>query len=338
MNARRQRGFTLIEMMIGIVIGLFGLLAITEVLVDFNVNRNAVTQTMESQNNGTMALYLMERDLLKAGYGMMNIQDCSNINWYFNSAVQTPLTTLPVKITDGGAASDSIEVQYANSSAGVPATLISQAQNTYADPLSVASVVGLASGNLVIADAGGVCTLYGVTAVNNVSGALSHASTSAYNPASDPGNGWDPVPVSSTLVNLGSNFVDRRYGITANALATASFPSYASSTSVDGIVFMKAQYGRDTNGDGTVDTWSAGTWVPDNSTANQIVAVRIGVVARSLETIAGVAPSSITLLPELKDLTGVSIGARVDYTLPDRNYRYKAYSTIIPLRNVIWSK
>ncbi len=345
-----QKGFSIVEMMVGVTLGLLGMLAVSGVLVSFNSNRNATTQTMESQNNGTMALYLMERDLTQAGYGLMSIQDCPTINWYYNGSLQTPLTTLPVRITDGAAAADSLQVQYAKSTAGVPATQITQNQNALGDSLFAASIVGLVSGNLVVADVAGACTLYAVTAVDKnpaspTYGSLAHANTNSYNPATNPGTGWDMVQVGNTLANLGSDpqlnlvsrFISKRYSISASGLEAATFPTYSSSPLVDNIVFMKAQYGRDTNGDGVVDLWSSGAWIPDNTTANQVIALRIGIVARSTEKIAINAPASFTLLPELKDAAGTVIGAEVSYTPPDTTYRHKSYSTIIPLRNVIWN-
>ena len=340
----RQSGFSIMEMMVGITLGLLGMLAVTEALITFNTNRNATTQTMESQNNGTMALYLLERDLAQAGYGLMNIQDCASINWYYNSTVQTPLTTLPVSITDGGAASDSLALQYANSNTGVPTTTIGQPQAAFGDALSVSSSVGLVAGNLVVADVSGICSMYAVTQV--IGPALSHASaTSTYNPAVAPGAGWGLVPAGSLLANLGtdpllglpSHFVSKRFSVAAAGLQAGSFPTYVDGTLVDGIVFMKAQYGLDTNGDGVVDAWSSGIWPITNANANQVIALRVGIVARSPESIAESAPASLVLLPELKDAAGAMIGAQVSYTPPNRTYRHKAYSTIIPLRNVIWN-
>jgi type IV pilus assembly protein PilW len=345
-----QRGFSLIEMMVGIAIGLVGMLAVTQVLVTFNQNRNATTQTMESQNNGTMALYVLERDLTQAGYGLMSIQSCATINWYYNGTAfngvpgatpPTTLTTLPVKITDGGAASDTIDVQYAKSSSGVPATLIS-GQSTYPQGIVVASVVGIETGNLVVADVSGVCTLYSVysasvaNGVNTVTRSLAR-DTNLYNPLNAPAPGWNQVQPNNTLINLGSSFVGKRYSISASGMDASAFPTYTVSTLVDGIAFMKAEYGRDTNADGAVDVWSSGAWVPDNTTANQVIALRIGIVARSTEKIAVNAPSSFMLLPEIKDAAGVTIGAQVAYTPPDVSYRYKSYYTVIPLRNVIWN-
>jgi hypothetical protein len=46
-------------------------------------------------------------------------------------------------------------------------------------------------------------------------------------------------------------------------------------------------------------------------------------------------PNPVTVLPAI---TGTVTAAAVTYTLPDAKYRYRGYSTIIPLRNVIWTR
>ena len=116
---RTQGGFNLVDLMIGVVISMFAMLAVAVVFRDFGKTRNTEVQAIESQSNGTMALYLIERDLGQAGYAMMRLQNCPFINWYYNGTgyYNTPygttnlpgtnnvaLTTLPVRIVDGGAA------------------------------------------------------------------------------------------------------------------------------------------------------------------------------------------------------------------------------------------
>ncbi len=334
----RQQGFSLIEMMVGITIGLLGLLAVTQVLITFNGDRTANTETMEAQNNGTMALYLLERDISQAGYGLTDIQDCSTINWYQSGTVQTPLSTLPVKITDGGAGSDSIAIQYASSANGVPTTQVSQSQLAYTDDITVSTIVGYTVNDLIVADVGGSCTLYQISAINNVSSALVHASNT-YNPGAAPvAAGWDMIRVSDKLANLG-NFVSKAYSVGSSNLMLGAFPAVSSTNDlVDGIVFMKAEYGRDTNNDGAVDAWvAASTWTPTNTTSKQVIAIRVGIVAQTTGKVAVNAPASFTVLPAIQDVGGSVIGAAVTYTPTDTSYRYKTYYTVIPMRNVIWS-
>jgi type IV pilus assembly protein PilW len=366
MTMRAQRGFNMVDLMVGLAISLFGLLAVAKVLIDFNKQRNTTTQSLEAQSNGTMALYLIERDLTQAGYGLMSIQDCSAIYWYYGGTAKTlttvppALTTLPVKITDGGTGSDSLEVQYGASSIGVPSVLATDNQASFGNPIAVASIVGLNADDLILADANGQCAIYQVASVNTVARtlALTAGSSYPYNPGSSPGTGWGLIAPNNVIVTLGSasttsarKFIDRRYTISAGALQAADFPTYGGVNLVDGIVMMKAQYGMDTNLDGTVDQWVDGGTAIDNTNVKQVIAIRIGILARNelYEKDAVDAPATVTLLPAISGITTMAAptagACSADATtrevicgIPDTHYRYKTYYTIIPLRNVIWGR
>ena len=355
---RSQRGFNLIDLLIGMAISLMGLLAVGQVLLSFTQQRNTITQTLEAQSNGVMALYLMERDFTQAGYGLMNIQDCSRINWYFNgtgyyndpfgvATTNLAFTTLPLKITDGGAGSDAVEVQYGNPRSGVPVAVAIQTQTGgYGTAINVASVAGFAQSDLIVADVGGSCTMGQIDTPNTVAVSLNRPTAPAasylYNTNTRPVGataGWEAAVANTTLVaNLGA-FVSRRYRIANDILQVADYNSaYTYSNLVDGIVFMKAEYGMDTNSDGTVDVWSAG--IPAVNVPGigpQVIAVRIGLVARSplYEKTAINAPSVLVVLPAI---TTAPTAAAVTYTVPDTHYRYRTYYTVIPLRNAIWAR
>jgi type IV pilus assembly protein PilW len=99
---------------------------------------------------------------------------------------------------------------------------------------------------------------------------------------------------------------------------------------VDGVVAVRAQYGRDTNADGYIDVF-------DNTaptTPGEVVAVRVAVVARSpqLEKTA-VSPATLPLW----NGGTVANGGAITLTGTAQQYRYKVYQTTIPLRNVIWN-
>lgn len=341
----RQRGFSFLDLLIGLVISLVGMLAVSRVMVSFTQQRNTIAQTAEAQSNGTMALYLIERDLGQAGYGMKFLSNCGSINWYqlaggCTTTCTHTLSPLPFSIAFGGAASDAITVQYANTTSGAPATTISIDQTAWANPYDVSSSVGFDNNTDMIAvNAGGVCTMGQVSAVNKPLLKISHDSASIYNPASVPpagaGGGWNLAHKDDVLVNLG-NFVSKTYSVSGTGNLQAAGFGQASSLLVDGIVFMKAQYGLDTNGDQQVDQWVTGATVV---ATNQVLAVRVGIVARSplYERDPINAPATLTVLPA----PPLGPATAVTYTLPvdgagQVHYRYKAYNTIIPLRNAIW--
>ncbi len=370
---RRQGGFNLLDLLIGVVISMFGLLAVAVTFRDFGQQRTTQVNASESQTNGTMALYLIERDLGQAGYGMMGLQNCSFINYYYSGTgyytdpyvstnVNTALTTLPVQIVDGGASSDTIHIQYGNSASGATGSDINTA-NTYPAGYAVTAAVGFAQGDLAVSNIGGICTLVAVTNTNPVASPIEHATTSPYNVAAAPGGtGWNSVlaaDLASTpkpmLVNLGG-FVSRQYSVAKTnetyVMTARDLPFVAAASAVvDEIVFLKAQYGMAATCNGTkvVSTWVSASTVIDNTNACRVIAVRVGVVARSpIYEKAAVAPASITVLPAINGGAalappGVAGTCATNGTLevickpPDDHYRYRNYSTIIPLKNVIWN-
>lgn len=351
----RQRGLSIIDLMIGAAIALIGMLAVAQVMVNFNRQRNTTSQTMEAQANGAMALYLLQRSLGQAGYGMMSLQACPWINWYYGgtgrgadpygAAANPALTTLPVRITDGGNASDTIEVQYGTARSGVPPVMVTRTQTgSYGDAIVIASISGLAENDLFVSVVGTSCTLGRVSPNGVVASPPSFTHTGGdYNVAARPTgltSGWDPVVVDTSFVaNLGPTLGGGRYRIASDVLEVAEFPIYVFNPLVDGIVFMKAEYGFDDNNDGAVDRWVKGTAADTvtNVNAGRVVAIRVGVVARSplyeREEILD-APTVLSVLPAIANPST----AETTYTVPDRHFRYKTYYTIIPLRNVIWGR
>lgn len=379
-----SKGYSLIELLVGVTIGLIGMLAVAQVFVTFNKQRTTATQTLEAQSNGVMALYLLERDLAQAGYGLMSLQSCNDgddavdgdgdgvvdndqdIHWYYSPAgctsacgLQTPLSSKPLRIAVGaGVASDTIFVQYAKAESGAPGTTLLEAQAAATDSYKLASTAGFGVEDLAVVRVSSSCTLFQVTNVVAASRTLAHTTdytvlvngatenkTSAYNPAATPSApGWEIAGADDLVINFGG-LISRTYGVSATgALQMQGYIDAAPTTLTEGIVYLKAQYGINNSG-GATDK-SVDLWTTDLSTItssgivdySKVLAIRVGVVARSpiYEKDAVDAPTTLTVLPEIKNSGGLTIGAEISYAVPDDHYRYKVYSTVIPLRNVIW--
>jgi len=111
---------------------------------------------------------------------------------------------------------------------------------------------------------------------------------------------------------------------------------------IDDIVDLQAQYGKDTDDNGVVETWN--TVQPVNGAQwQQVLAVRVAVLARSgnyerPEVAGGPCEATTTATrPQWGDA-----GALQDFptlmvagALPSC-YKYRVFETIIPLRNMIW--
>ena len=107
-------------------------------------------------------------------------------------------------------------------------------------------------------------------------------------------------------------------------------------TVADDVVDMKAQYGKDTDGDTFVDTYDNVTPTTPAGWA-QVRAIRIAILARSAlrEKDPVTTGASITLWPT-SAVTPTTTGPTHALAAADLFYRYKVYETIVPIRNVIW--
>jgi type IV pilus assembly protein PilW len=174
--------------------------------------------------------------------------------------------------------------------------------------------------------------------------------------------GFSPAPPTSNLTAYRS-FMYRRYGVKlcddqpqltmVDPSETAAPYSCANTeTLVDQIVDLQAQYGIAPSGSLTVSQWVAptGAWAANTLTAaqiNQIKAVRIAVVSRSRQFIRNdasctedpVGSADIDLWDKLK----AGDDAPSKFTFPVggdgcQHYRYKIFTTVVPLKNPIWSR
>ena len=364
----RQRGFSLIELMVGVVIGLLAVLVITQVMAQAEGKKRTVSMGSDAQVNGALALLSLQRDIEQAGYGTIVLQDAIGCTVkYKGSAASGNFLLAPVVITDGGAAtaSDSISVLQANTVNFSTPMVLSGIATPTDDHFTVKSAFGAVAGNLMIAvpkgwtvapDLSVPCGLFSVTSSGTAAPAgltntnVPHSSSSSWNdssvfPTTNILNG-------SYLLNMGT-MVSRKYSISAagNLQSTDLSPTDGSTTTQDlypQIVMMQAMYGKDTNGDGKVDTYEKSMPSPaTNADWKKVLSVRIAVVARSNQFEKDVVTSTVPVwdVGSAIAVTGaVSCNSSskclsLDVsTLADwQHYRYKVYDTIVPLRNALWN-
>jgi type IV pilus assembly protein PilW len=83
-----QYGFSLVELMIGLTLGLIAAAAIFASLSAFEKQRRTIGSGADMQQNGLLALYAIEQDTRDAGYGLIDTTSkpgnlpCSTINAY----------------------------------------------------------------------------------------------------------------------------------------------------------------------------------------------------------------------------------------------------------------
>lgn len=338
------------EILVGLVIGMFGVMIVLQVLSANEATKRTSTSGGDAQTNATVSLTMIERDVLSAGFGSPNIQ-CSVINAYNSNftPAQFTLSARPLLIeTDTPAAgSDRITIGRGSSALGsVPVTI----QNDMPSSSSILRVnygADFKSGDLVlISQPPKDCTVVQLTqdgqktGTGNISPAIGTQWDLQHNPTSDwnPPGGSNIFPAGgyttgAIVLNMGQleNF---RYYVANNNLmyqdmtkpvAAGSNPSIVA----NGVITVKALYGRDTNADGYADVFD--TTAPSSNT--DVVAVRIGILVQGTQYEKDmVSPASIVLWK-----VGSANGPSVTLSNDQRHYRYRTYNTIIPLRNVLWN-
>jgi type IV pilus assembly protein PilW len=356
----RQRGMSLVEILVAMAIGLIGMLVITQAYIATDKFNRSTLGESGAQTNGTVALFTLARDVRMAGYGMSNAAafGCGKINWYYDPNYSTNLggtlpdiTLAPLYITVTPGQPDQITTMYSTSTRPVPGTL-SQTMPAASSELNVDGTTGYAEGDLVVLvnQTGAVsCTMAQISHVQPIAAKLQHnpGIDAPYNP---PGAGLFPAYKKDDLVfDLGNPRV-RNYSIVngrlrvTDALATAG--GAAPYDMVDGIVDLRAEYGKDNgvnNGtvantiyaadDGVVDSFSNAT--PASGIEwQEVLAIRMAVLARIgvYEKPTGGVCTATTVAPTWAN------GSR-SFTLPEglpSCYRYRVFETVVPLRNLIW--
>lgn len=360
------RGFTLVELMVGMAIGLIAVLAMVTVMINSEEQKRSTTGGMDAQVNGALALSAMMREIEKAGYGFSSnpgIIGCPLQNKYQGGGLASmPTSLVPVVITAGlNGAPDAIRSIAGNkSSFSVPINLVTPAYSPGTKVFTVSSVRGvkgpvfdasgkvIATGDLMVAatDAAHPCQVFEVTADPSVA-AVDRADTANWNPANFPDQTYG---YGSVLVNLG-NTRDIAYSILNGDLAQTSFvlatdgtASYQSFTLFNNIVQLQALYGKDTNADGSIDLWDK-TTPTSNALWLQVIAVRVALLSRSTQrekdvvTFANPQWDVGNGNPVAGSVTCGSsqcLSLKIDNLTDWGHYRYKMFDTVIPLRNMLW--
>ncbi|MDE2401592.1 MAG: PilW family protein [Burkholderiales bacterium] len=366
----KQVGFTLIELMVGVALGLLTVAIITQVVVLSEGQKRTTTNGADAQVNGALALYAIQQEAQMAGYGVSANPTSLGCDVRYQSAAGAGSFTLaPVLIGPGTNGSDTITfLRSSKSSFSVPIRVTENHPQANSNFL-VQSAVGVDLGDLMVAvpptyDPSNWCTIVQVNqdATNTLTNTtVPHVADAAgWNPAAAilPATGY---PASSYLINLG-DLALRKFAIDSasqslqkSELSKATGTWTVAQSVQPQIVVLKAMYGKDTNGDGVVDTYDQAT-PTTNAGWTQVLSVRLLVVARSAQFERGVvaSPNVDAAAKSVKwdvgstavTITGATacntnsqcLSISLAYLGADwDHYRYKVYDTVVPLRNVLWN-
>jgi type IV pilus assembly protein PilW len=343
-----ESGFSLIEIMIGLVIGMLGMLVIMQVSTIFESQKRTVTGSGDAQNGGAIALYSVQRDIQQAGEGISTL-GLIGCNVLLRAGVtisaMAPVTINHSSIPAGDANTDTLLVVYKGSNSPPEGNLItSQAASTYAVQASTAFAVG----DLVIAEPAtrpSPCNLSiaNVTSVSNPNITVSTVTAGM---------------TGGTLYTLGSAPIVRAYAVRNGNLTVCDYmvnncglAANAGNSTIwapiaNNLVSLRAQYGRDTSAapmsgivnayDQTTPTTACG-WIRV-STVRMIMVARNGQlnktdVTNSAPNWSGAAannPTGFTSTALPVNLTSTTVPTGFTW----KNYRYKGFETTVPIQNV----
>jgi type IV pilus assembly protein PilW len=340
LHRSRARGFGILEMLVAAVVGMLAVAAITAVFWSSEAQKRTITGGSDASENGLIALATIERDLRVAGLGLMEI-GCTVVNGNNASAGGAfSFNPMPVIITrDAPAAgTDQLDVVYSASPFGNLSTQLATPWSSPSSAVGVFNGQGFASGDVLLVAQGALpCSLMQASAAPvraGLSWSVLHNAGAGF-PFNDPPAGTFPVGGYATgaiVVNMGS-IARHQYSVQNGRLMMQDLSLPVSSVNpvpvADGIIAVRAQYGRDTDGDGYVNVYD----VTAPASARNVIAMQVAVVARSsqLEKTA-VSPSTL----QLWSGGTVANGGAIALNAAAQKYRYKVYQTTVPLRNVIW--
>ena len=351
-SRNKSAGFSLVELMVGVIIALIGSIVIFQVFsVSENYKRTSVAGS-DAQQNGLVSLYTIERDVRMAGFGLNDttLLGCT-IRAYNQNRTPADFTYVlaPIFITQGagnnavtgvGTASDTISVMYGNSATGLASVDIIQTMPSPAATFKVSNRYGFATGDLVIvAEPGLDCTLAETTSIpgGGQSDNVIHNNGTYTNAAGVSGDAIYNKPgglgvaynAGAKLYNLGSGPTINTYSVTNEALTVLDNLAATTVTIAENIVNLQAVYCKDLVNTppsvfNTCDAAAPTNW-------DQAGMVRVGLLSRSAKPERACNVTASSNIPWAGGTFDIS-------TIPNWNcYRYKVFQSTIPLRNLIWT-
>ena len=330
MRKNKETGFSLIEIVVGVAIGMFAIIVMLQTFSLFEERKRTTTSGSDAMSEGVMALYALQRDIRQAGYRIsaLDILGCpvtiSGVSIDLAPVTINPPTAI-VPRTGIDANTDTLLVIYGNS----------EGQPQGRSDLTALPKPAAANYHVQL---GSPCTLF------------------------SPPNVAPPLPASGTLYDLGPGPRILAYAIRSGNLTMCDYLARDCSDAANyapianNIVSLRAQYGHDTATPNPlpagstpgvpdplsgifpayrVDSYDQSQDLPAGATAAckwaRTGAVRLALVARSTRFEKDVVTTAAPVWEG-------SDGAPIDLSATDGwgNYRYKVFQTVVPLRNVTW--
>ncbi|MEK9802838.1 MAG: PilW family protein [Curvibacter sp.] len=339
---RPQSGFGLVEIMVAMLIGMFGVLIMLQVLNVSEEQKRTSTSGNDAMNEGVLALYAIQSDIRMAGYGINDpkILGCSlTLRAGVVLGGLAPVVINSANITGADVNTDTVFVFHSNSFGTPQGDTVIAAGNVVQTPSAF-----VANDWVVVAPAARPtpCNLTLDRVANVAAGAVTLTSGTAMN-------------AGDTLFNFGQTYRAIGYAIRNGGLTSCDYTNAGVNCAVAGswnsiasnIVSLRVQYGRDVTApgmDAVVDLYDQATPNPavtPNTLCgwSRISAVRLALVSRSAQmekdNVTTVVPTwegSAAGNPVGSTAAAFVLNGDADW----QKYRYRVFQTLVPIRNMSW--
>jgi len=362
----RSTGIGLVEIMVGIVIGMLAIIVIMQVFSLSEGRRRSSISGSDAEGNGAIMLYQLQRDISQAGYGMSgtDLFNCAT-QWQPSNEstdIATPVPLAPVTINSsiipaGDINTDTLLVMYGNSN-GEPQgnPIYSQSGNIY----TVQMPTGFLVGDRVIAAPASCASTLLLDKVTVAPVPPNDATTITVATGSSGATLYDlgqsPTIVAYAVRNGNLTMCDysaydcgnASYAQAGSAGTPSTFNPSVWVPIASNVVSLRAEYDKDTSStmDGFADAFdqitpgsaSDTSGIAPNCGWARISAIRLVLVARSnqYENQMDAVTTSSPVWAGTSDVPSVPIvlGTAADQTW--QHYRYKTFQTVVPIRNIAW--
>lgn len=364
-----QAGFSIIEILVGLAIGLASMLAIYQLYGVSEKQRRTVAAVSDAQSTGALALFSVERDIRSAGLGFATMEarhlGCAvqaHTSGRSPQAFQFPL--VPVRILNEGQELWVLTGSSANMVSG--SRYEASANGVFSMEKSNA---GLHAGDVVVGTSDSdtrECLMMEITAgarstvatgtdpqpypskqvaqgLGSYTNFYTGATEAPRRNGGDKRRMLDGGPTSlgeGALYNLGPEPQLHVWSLRGHELVYYNHLDETSSNSVSvaqDVLRFQAEYGYDVNGDGQVDQWTASPTATSPKTTpdwERVLAVRIAVLLRSSQYEREPVTTSDPRWANGSKLFGLEGEGDTDW----QHYRYRVYESVIPLRNTLWGQ
>jgi type IV pilus assembly protein PilW len=332
-----SRGFSVVELMVSVVIGLLALMFATRLIAGGEVNKQNALGSSDAMQNGVMAMFSISSDINQAGYGLNDpilagcdtkMLDGGGTGYQMLQDTSSGTSTTPLAaavIQNNGLNPDKIALSSGGAVTGTASVRLTEAYSNGAVLAIDRQAYGFAINDVIVVapelppSTGGKCSLVQLSAAPGSGTTLNFASGTGFR--FNNGTLGNAFSIKSRVFNLGpaSRLSFHTWSIKDGFLQLAATDvagtQTAAATVADNIVSIKAQYGFDRRA-GTAFMPETGTvvseWSGDMVDADgaggkgspgdyqRISAIRLAVVARGKVPERPAADGTCTATPEDK--------------------------------------